>query len=176
MVNFSLVVATDKNNGIGVAGNLPWKLKGDMKFFRDTTTNTSDPNKINAVIMGRTTWLSIPEKFRPLPGRLNIVLSTNKNFELPNEVKLATSLENALSLANQKNIESCFVIGGGKVYNEAIKNSLCKKLIITEIDSNFNCDTFFPEYKDSFKKIESSLPQNENGISYQFCTYQKIEN
>ena len=74
--NFSLVVAATQKGGIGLKNDLPWpKLKGDMSFFRDLTSTCDDENKMNAVILGRKTWESIPTKFRPLPGRINIVLS-----------------------------------------------------------------------------------------------------
>lgn len=69
------MVAATQRGGIGIAGNLPWKLPGDMKFFKQITSACQDENKMNAVILGRTTWESLPVKFRPLPGRLNIILS-----------------------------------------------------------------------------------------------------
>ena len=72
---FSLVVAACKNNGIGKDGKLPWSLPGDMAHFKRVTSHTIDDSKQNAVIMGRKTWNSIPEKFRPLPKRLNVILS-----------------------------------------------------------------------------------------------------
>jgi dihydrofolate reductase len=62
-----IILAVDKENGIGKQGNLPWKLKSDMIYFREVTTTTLQKDKINAIIMGRKTWESIPEKFRPLP-------------------------------------------------------------------------------------------------------------
>lgn len=76
MKTFSLVVASTQKGGIGLNGNLPWKkIPGDMAFFRKVTSTTTDPTLQNAVIMGRKTWESIPSKFRPLPGRLNVILT-----------------------------------------------------------------------------------------------------
>ena len=72
---FQIVVAATRQLGIGVNGDLPWKVSGDMKYFKELTKVTRDRAKRNAVVMGRNTWESIPEKFRPLPGRLNVVLS-----------------------------------------------------------------------------------------------------
>lgn len=74
---FSIVVAACRNNGIGKDGKLPWSLPGDMAQFKRVTSQTVDQTKQNAVIMGRLTWNSIPDKFRPLPKRLNVILSRN---------------------------------------------------------------------------------------------------
>ena len=72
---FQLVVAATRNMGVGRGGTLPWRLPGDMAYFKDLTQRTADPCKQNAVIMGRKTWESIPARFRPLTGRINVVLS-----------------------------------------------------------------------------------------------------
>ncbi|KAK4416694.1 Bifunctional dihydrofolate reductase-thymidylate synthase [Sesamum alatum] len=72
---YQVVVAATPDMGIGKNGKLPWRLPGDLKFFKEITATTSDPNKKNVVMMGRRTWESIPPQFRPLPGCLNVVLS-----------------------------------------------------------------------------------------------------
>ena len=83
MRNFSLVVAaTEPEFGIGLDGSIPWRIPEDLKFFKETTTFTKDESKQNAVIMGRKTWESIPSKYRPLPSRLNIVLTRNTNSDI----------------------------------------------------------------------------------------------
>ena len=83
-MKFNLIVAVcGKSMGIGNKGQLPWRLKSEMKHFASTTTTTKDPSKRNAVIMGRKTWESIPIKFRPLKNRLNLVLSRQNDFSLP---------------------------------------------------------------------------------------------
>eukprot|EP01084_Bolivina_argentea_P223488 378123_1 len=87
MRKFSLIVAaTIPDFGIGLDGSIPWRIAGDLKFFKETTMVTKDRNKQNAVIMGRKTWQSIPNKYRPLPSRLNIVLTRNTNSELAKEI------------------------------------------------------------------------------------------
>ena len=90
MRGFSVIVAACKQtHGIGVAGQLPWSLRGDMQFFKQLTRSTQDPLKRNAVVMGRKTWQSIPERFRPLDDRLNVVLSRNadakKAYDIPDK-------------------------------------------------------------------------------------------
>ncbi len=75
LLPFSIIVAIDEQRGIGKANSLPWHIKADMQHFKEITTKTQDPNKLNACIMGRNTWESIPKNFRPLPDRVNIILS-----------------------------------------------------------------------------------------------------
>ena len=82
MIKFSLVVAMDEERGIGKQGTLAWRLPADLKHFKEITTEVKDMKKQNAVIMGRKTWESLPEKFRPLPQRLNIVVTTQPNYVL----------------------------------------------------------------------------------------------
>lgn len=77
---FEIVVAAAENWGIGHCGSIPWRIREDLAFFKKITTETKNPSKKNCCVMGRKTYLSIPAKFRPLPGRLNIVLSKNKNL------------------------------------------------------------------------------------------------
>jgi len=173
-MNFSLVVAVDENMGIGKNGELPWKIPGDLKYFAQVTSD-ADVDKKNVVIMGRKTWESIPKAHRPLKGRINIVLS-RKNLELPDEVLLEHSFEDALNQAeNLKNSDKIFVIGGGSVFKHALKQPSCNKLYITEVDGDFDCDVFFPRFdSDVFKKDSSSKTQKENGISYKFVIYKKL--
>lgn len=173
MMNFSLVVAADENLGIGIKGDLPWKLKNDMKYFRDLTSLTKDKTKVNAVIMGRTTWESIPEKFRPLPNRLNIILSTTLPKDSIKTAEIANSLNQALEICQKKSVENCFVIGGGKVYQEAIFSPHCDSIYLTEIKSNFSCDTFFPNFRTKFKLADTTEYQIENNIPYRFSKYTK---
>lgn len=158
----------DSNRGIGKSGGLAWRLKGDMDHFRSLTQATGD----RAVIMGRTTWESLPEKFRPLPGRLNIVLSRQR-ISLPPAVLLAASLDEALNLPQVGGLKEVFVIGGAQVYSQAVVHKLCNKIYLTEIKGNFDCDTFFPEIPPDFKRINESDPINEGGVIYNFVIYER---
>jgi dihydrofolate reductase/thymidylate synthase len=142
---FGVVVAVCKSSrGIGNGGQLPWRLRSDMAFFKQLTRSTHDPLKRNAVIMGRKTWQSIPSKFRPLDDRINVVLSRNaaarSELELPTNVLLAESLPQALEMLREdsevgRDVENVFVIGGASVYAEALSmRGACTKLHITEIE------------------------------------------
>jgi len=118
MKKVALILAVDEKNGIGKNNDLAWRIKADMLYFKDITTATQNENKQNAVIMGRKTWESIPEKFRPLPKRKNIVLS-RQYFD---ETLSFTSIESALAeLEKDDEVENIFIIGGAQIYNETVK-------------------------------------------------------
>ena len=129
----------------------------------------------NVVIMGRKTWASLPEKFRPLPGRINLVLTRNLKPELPVDVFFADSLEKGLSLlespAFHEKIDRIFVIGGAQVFDAALRTPFCKELYVTHIQQTFDCDTFFPPFETQFERTNVSPDLEENGITYFFCEY-----
>lgn len=173
---FTIIVAADLNNGIGKNNNLPWRLKGDMKYFKEKTTTTTVVGEKNVVIMGRNTWISIPEKFRPLPDRLNIVLSSNQEFikSLPENVVGLTALDSALDYCEGlPDINKIFVIGGAVLYKESFKHPGCSEILLTRINKNFDCDTFIPQIDQSFVLV-SQNKQIENDIEYSFDSYKKI--
>jgi len=158
----------DKNRGIGNKGDLPWpKLKGDMKFFRELTIDTDHRN---AVLMGRKTWDSLPAAFKPLPGRLNGILSrTGKVSGTTETCKVWSSLKDAIAeLESDENIREIFVIGGAQIYAEALTLSQCRRIHLTAIDATFSCDTFFPEIPADFHPISISDFMEEHGIRYCF--------
>ncbi len=167
-----IILAVDKENGIGIQGNLPWKLKSDMIYFREVTTTTLQKDKINALIMGRKTWESIPEKFRPLPWRKNIVLSRN---EFTSAWALHFfSLEEAIkSLKDDENIENIFIIWGAQIYNEAINKWIADMIYQTRIMWDFSCDTFFIWIPNNYELSSIVWPNEENNISFQFEVYNK---
>lgn len=170
---FDLVVACESHRGIGRNNSLPWpRLPRDVQFFRDLTIKTTDPGKRNTVVMGRKTWQSIPPKFRPLPKRLNIVLSRNSTLPVPEGVLLANNLDQALSffVADDK-LENCFIIGGANLYEQAIIHKDCDLLYLTDIHQPFECDSFFPAFDHLFDLIAQSENHQEGGIDYCFKTY-----
>jgi dihydrofolate reductase / thymidylate synthase len=166
MAATAVVAASASTRGIGWKGELPWKLPGDMKHFKDLTMGTGGsstgisnsaygvmvPVKTNAVVMGRNTWESIPTKFRPLEGRTNVVLSkslTRDALSLPSNVLLATSLADAWHQLAQlgDGLGEIFVIGGSQIYQQAIEEKYVHKIVYTQVDapSSMQFDTFFPE-------------------------------
>ncbi len=177
MIHFSIIVAVDQNYGIGINGQLPWHLPADLKHFKEITCQTSSPSKQNVVIMGRKTWESLPEKFRPLPNRINIVLSRNKDLLLPPNVFKFESLQKTLQSLELRNLrgipefENVYVIGGEQIFNEAIKFPECQKLYVTHIQQSFDCDTFFPPFATAFIKQSSSAIAQQGGISFSFTQY-----
>ncbi|KAH6788278.1 thymidylate synthase 1 [Perilla frutescens var. frutescens] len=180
---YQVVVAATHDMGIGKDGKLPWRLPGDLKYFKDITMNTLDPNKKNAVMMGRKTWESIPPQFRPLPGRLNVVLTRSRNSSVANDaqnVVLCGSVLSALKLLAEPpyslSIEKVFLIGGGQILREALNAEECDAIHITEIRSHVECDTFIPPIDTSvYQPWYSSFPIEENGIRYCFSTYVRLK-
>ncbi|GAB1518830.1 dihydrofolate reductase domain-containing protein [Rhizoctonia solani] len=162
----TLVVAATLSNGIGTKGNLPWRLSREMAYFAKVTREggprSSSPN---TVIMGRKTWESIKPQYRPLKGRLNVVISSsitsvlgqqNVTFEIRDDLAplsasehpalLASSLDNSLSSMEAGNV---FVIGGASIYAQALEHPATTRILLTRIlePAYEECDVFFPELK-----------------------------
>lgn len=175
MVNFSIVVALDEKNGIGKDGRLPWHLSADLKYFKELTSQTRFKDKRNVVIMGRKTWESLPERFRPLPNRINVVLTHDEGKIFPQDVLKARNFEEVFKIlqspAYKERFESVFVIGGAQIFQEAISLSSCKKIYATHILGDFQCNTFFPPFPKQFKKTKTTSPQKEGQNIYYFVEY-----
>lgn len=178
---YQVVVAATRDMGISKDGKLPWKLPSDLKFFKEITQITSDTGKRNAVIMGRKTWESIPVEHRPLPGRLNVVLTRSGSFDIATveNVVICGSIGSALELLAASpyclSIEKVFVIGGGQILREALNAPECDAIHITEIETSIECDTFIPSIDSSvFQPWYSSFPIVENNIKYCFSTYVRV--
>lgn len=169
---FSIIVAVDKDFGIGKAGLLPWDLPGEIKHFKDVTTADYDGHQ-NAVIMGRKTWDSIPSKFRPLPKRLNVVLTRQNTAVFASGVLSAASLDEALHLVSIVPCGKVFVIGGAELFKKAIDHPLCHEIYLTHIQSSFDCDCFFPPLPTGFREASRSELISEKGSIYSFILYKR---
>ena len=128
----------DKDRGIGRNNDLMWHLPKDMRFFRETTLD-------HVVIMGRKNYDSIPLKYRPLDRRENVILTRNKSFQAQN-CTIHNSLNDAVASFKNEKERKVFIIGGGQVYKEALDLDLVLEMYITEVNSTYGADTFFPDF------------------------------
>jgi dihydrofolate reductase len=128
----ALVVAMAENRVIGKGGTLPWRIPEDMKWFRAITMG-------KPCIMGRKTWESLPK--RPLPGRINIVVTRDLAYQAAGAV-VVTSLAEAISVAAQESPDEIIVIGGAQIYSEALKRA--DRIYLTRVHKAFDGDVFFP--------------------------------
>lgn len=167
---FEMVVAYSiPSRGIGWNGSMPWKLSADLRHFYELT-------KGGVVIMGRNTWESIPITKRPLKERVNIVLTQNPDRLTETPDYVCKKLSDALDLVGlmKKENPRIFIIGGSKLYEEAILHSDCHRIHVTEIYKDFTCDTFFPfMYMNRFHPILFSPIQQEKNLLYRFITYER---
>ncbi|MBI2453712.1 dihydrofolate reductase [Candidatus Peregrinibacteria bacterium] len=169
---FSIIAAADEENGIGKNGQLPWRLSKDLAYFHDITVG----NGRNAVIMGRRTWESLPEKKRPLARRINIVITGNPVLPLPKTALRATSLDGALLAALGQKAEAVFVIGGAQIFAQAIHHPECASIYLTRISGRFGCDVFFPKIDaEIFIKTSESPAEKEKNIIFSFLKFDKIK-
>jgi dihydrofolate reductase/thymidylate synthase len=183
MSGFNIIVAATNSMGIGRNGTLPWKIKADMDYFKRLTTSTNFTTRKNAVIMGRITYESIPEKFRPLQDRINVVITRNSDLKnllnIPENVILASSFEDALNILDSPTmgVNEIFVIGGASIYRESIQSSRCKKIYLTLIYSEVNdVDAMFPIIPAHIYTLSSQSELfEENGYSFRFTEYERID-
>lgn len=173
MRSFSIVVAADQGRGIGKGPALPWRLPGDMAYFKRVTSEAPAGLR-NAVIMGRKTYESVPAKFRPLPQRLNVVLSRGTPREAHDDVLFFASLDAALTaLERRADIARVFVIGGGELYREALAHPACTRVYLTRVDATFDCDTFLAPFEAGFRLVTRDGPHDDHGVSYTFEVYER---
>ncbi|KAM8760644.1 dihydrofolate reductase [Acanthopagrus schlegelii] len=181
------IVAVCPDLGIGNNGNLPWhpvRLNNEFKHFRTMTATPSVKGKQNVVIMGRKTWFSIPDKFRPLNNRINIVLSRECKVPPAGAHHLAADFSSALSLVDTEladKADQVWVIGGSSLYKELMETTRTSRLFVTRILKQFECDTFLPEISPDKYSLLPAFPgvpqelQEENGIQYKFEVYESIK-
>lgn len=157
----TLIAAVASNGIIGKDNALPWHLPADLKHFKALTTG-------HAVIMGRKTWESLPPKFRPLPGRQNIVVTRNAGYQAPG-ADVATTLPAALAAARDG---QAFVIGGAELYAAALDQA--DRLELTEIDRAYEGDTRFPTRDPAlWREVAREAQRDESGLGYAFVSYQR---
>lgn len=179
----TIVVALDDNNGIGRDNTIPWHIKNDLKFFRFITSSKTDANKQNAVIIGRKTYETFP---KPLPNRLNIVVSSNStlpNTNYPNVV-LVNSFSDAIHRANESDIENIFIAGGVRIYEEAIETNSVQRMFITRVKGDFHCTSNWSSFNtknfhriqpipSEYKEFFETSQENQTQPEYHLEIYEK---
>ncbi len=164
-----IIAAVDEEFGIGKNNALPWRLRKELGHFTSVTTQTSDPHKKNIVIMGRSTWESLPEKFRPLPDRINVVLTRQTGYAAEGAT-IKPTLEAALQMADET-VEQIFIIGGASIYEQAIDDPAVDGMYLTQIRQRFDCDAWFPAIPAKFATITILGKDEEGGISFSYLLY-----
>ena len=160
-MKLSLIAAVSRNNVIGKDNKMPWHLPADLQFFKTTTLG-------KPIIMGRKTWESLG---RILPGRRHIVVTRNKDYTAEG-VEIIHSTDAALKQAS--NVDEAVIIGGAHLYGEMLPHA--DRLYLTEIDAEFEGDTFFPEWnKEEWEVVSSEThPADEkNSFPYRFVVYDR---
>lgn len=157
----NLIYARAANGVIGQHNRLPWHLPEDLAHFKRSTLGCP-------VLMGRRTWDSLPPRFRPLPGRLNTVLSRQAGWQAEG-AQHAASLSAALALCPPE--QTLWVIGGAELYAQALP--LARQVVVTEIEQDFEGDAFAPALGPEWQRV-AHLPQTSgSGLRFAFATYER---
>lgn len=156
----SIIVAHSRNMAIGKANALMWRLPEDLKRFKKLTTG-------HPIIMGRKTYQSIG---KPLPGRINIVVTRDINLEIPGCIVVYSALE-AIEKAKEFEQEEIFIIGGAEIYKEMLP--LADRLYVTKVDMYVDGDAYFPEYSGVFTKKISEESGKYEGLKYSYLILEK---
>ena len=161
-MRLNLIFARARRGVIGLNNKLPWHLPEDLAHFKATTLG-------QPVIMGRKTWESLPSKFRPLPGRTNIVVTRQTDWQALG-VHVAHSMAQALALCDGDSNDKgeAWVIGGAEVYAQALP--LAQRAVITEIDAEFEGDAFAPEFDTTWHETTRTAHTSADGLAYSFVT------
>ncbi len=157
-MKISIIAAIARNRAIGKDNRLLWHLPADMKFFKNTTLG-------HPIITGRKNYESIPDIYRPLPGRQNIVLTHQDDYLAPGAIvvnDLEDAIGTAIEAAEKEGRQEVFIIGGGAIYRESLDKELVDRMYLTLVDDKPNADTFFPEW-------------NENDWEMRLLVHQEID-
>ena len=160
-LHLHLIYARARNGTIGKDGQMPWHLPEDLAHFKRVTLG-------QPVIMGRKTWDSLPPKFRPLPGRLNIVITRQTDWQAEGTLR-AHSIEEAMRLCGD--VPDAWVMGGAEIYRQA--EPLASTAVVTEIDADFDGDAFAPTLSPKWREVQRKSHTAANGLHFSFVTFQQ---
>ena len=160
-MEIALIYARAANGVIGHNGTMPWHLPEDLAHFKALTQG-------HPVIMGRKTWDSLPPKFRPLPGRLNFVVTRQPHWHAEGARRAASLAE---ALAACAGSADAWVIGGAEIYAQALP--LARSAVVTEIDANFDGDAFAPQFGPAWVETRRERHTSATGLSFSFVTYKQ---
>ena len=159
----AMIAALGENRAIGIDNRLPWRLPADLKHFKAMTLG-------KPVIMGRKTWDSLPPRFRPLPGRANIVVTRQADWQ-ESGAQRASSLPEALALAQQSGSTTAWVIGGAQIYTQALP--LAARVEVTEIAQDYEGDAYAPALGPEWVETARSSHVGAVGLPYAFVTFER---
>ncbi|CAK6960111.1 zgc:153031 [Scomber scombrus] len=178
-----LIAAVCNDMGIGKDGKLPWNLPSEFQYFLSTVTRVSRPGKMNMMVWGKLCWYSRPENMFPLANVLHVVLSETLTTAPDHAHFLCQDFGSAVRLAAQYPladlVETIWIVGGTRVYQDALKHPWCDLVYLTDVMADFDCDVFFPEFDRGLFKVQERFPgvpsgiQEENGIKYKFQVFKK---
>jgi dihydrofolate reductase len=159
-MKLAIVAAVARGGVIGRGNRIPWRLPDDLAHFRELTTG-------HPVVMGRRTWESLPDRFRPLPDRRNVVVTRNPDWTAEGAERVG-SLEEALALLGGE--PQVFVIGGAELYASALPSA--DELLLTEIDADIDGDVYFPHWERAeFAEVSRDKRTTEDGMPFAFVHY-----
>ncbi|MFM2112049.1 MAG: hypothetical protein RLZZ271_709 [Pseudomonadota bacterium] len=156
-----LIWAQARNRVIGLNGVMPWHLPEDLAHFKQHTQGCP-------VIMGRKTWDSLPPRFRPLPGRRNIVITRQSDW-VAEGAEVTGSLPTAMHSCSDA--ETVWIIGGAQIYAQALP--LAQRVVMTQIDADYTGDAHAPALGPEWQEVSRSSHENAQGLKYSFVTFDR---
>ncbi|HMS27063.1 MAG TPA: dihydrofolate reductase [Burkholderiaceae bacterium] len=170
-MQLNLIYAKARNGVIGKDGKMPWHLPEDLAYLKRMTLGCP-------VIMGRKTWDSLPPKFRPLPGRTNVVITRQENWHedgaLPaHNLPEALSICEHMSLILEPSPDQVWVLGGAQIYQQALP--FAQQVCVTEIDADFEGDAFAPVLDKQWQETSRESHTSTSGLAYSFVTYTRVK-
>jgi len=171
-MSINIIAALSKNRVIGLNGGIPWKISKDLRYFkRITSGQTKFQPGINACLMGRKTWDSLPSYPEPLPNRASIVITKNNTHKIRSNLIYNNIPTDKDMMRIKKMYSKIWICGGESIYNHFINKPYIDKLYLTEINEEIDGDTFFPEIPDYFHKVIQGQPNTFQFNALQYSTY-----